>query len=72
MTQPNSCRIIKLVLRRVNDAALQSGRWCQLQWCISILPHLSTFLCGDVFLKGHHIGDGLDGNQVNTWEEEAI
>lgn len=28
--------------------------------------HLSAFLCSDVFLKGDHIRDGLDGHQVNA------
>lgn len=31
------------------------------------LTHLSAFLCSDVFLKGDHVWDGLDGHQVDTW-----
>lgn len=30
------------------------------------LTHLSAFLCCDVFLKGDHVWDGLDGHQVDT------
>lgn len=28
--------------------------------------HLSAFLCSDVFLKGDHVWDGLDGHQVDA------
>lgn len=32
-------------------------------------PHRSAFVSGDVFLQRYHIGDGLDGHQVNTWQD---
>lgn len=28
-------------------------------------PHLAAFLSGDVLLQSHHVGNGLDRNQIH-------
>ncbi len=61
-----------VILRESAYAALQSGSVVSVFPSVMHWTHLSAFVSGDVFLQRHHVGDGLDGHEVNTWQEETL